>query len=171
MKTCLEIIEEYGIELKAIGKDLSRGFCKIHDDKINGKPQFTYWSSNDSWFCFRCGIGGDAIRLVAELEHISYTEAKKRLAGTEAEQLAELRDTLDTLDVNIAESYNLQLNLTLRPKFRDLLYRFPDRQQDILNAMKALDEELKNKINFSKMNELFERFKKFSETVAENGKV
>ena len=162
MKTCLEIIEEYGIELKDLGKDLARGYCKIHNDAAGSKPQFTYYKNNDSWFCFRCGIGGDAIRLVAEMEHISYAEAKKRLVGTEAEQLEELRDTLDNLDVEIASSYNLQLNLTLRPKFRDLLYRFPDKQQDILMAMKALDEELKNKINFTKMAELFERFKKFS---------
>jgi len=172
MKTCLEIIEEYGIELKDLGKDLARGYCKIHDDRAGGKPQFTYYKNNDSWFCFRCGIGGDAIRLVAEMEHISYNEAKKRLVGTEQEQLQENLDALDNLDVDIAQSYNLQLNLTLRPKFRDLLYRFPGKQQDVLNAMKALDEELKNKINFTKMSQLFERFKLFSEQiVAESVKV
>jgi|SRR5579864_292061 len=172
MKTCLEVIEEYGIELKDLGKDLARGYCKIHNDVASGKPQFTYYKNNDSWFCFRCGIGGDAIRLVAEMEHISYAEAKKRLVGTEAEQLEELRETLDSLDVDISQSYNLQLNLTLRPKFRDLLYKYPEHQQDILNAMKALDEELKNKINFTKMGELFERFKLFSEQiVAESSRV
>lgn len=171
MKTCLEIIEELGIELKPLGKDLSRGFCPIHDDRAGGKPQFTYYHLNDSFFCFRCGIGGDGIRLFAEVNHLSYAEAKKRLVGTEAEQLAELRETLDNLDVDIAQSYNLQLNLTLRPKFRDLLYRFPDKQQDILMAMKALDEELKNKINFTKMGELFARFKKFSEKLENPAKV
>lgn len=165
MKTCLEVIEEYNIELKDIGKDLARGYCKIHNDAAGSKPQFTYYKNSDSWFCFRCGIGGDAIRLVAEMEHTSYNEAKKRLVGTEQEQLAELKDTLDSLDVDISKSYNLQLNLTLRPKFRDLFYKFPDRQQDIFIAMKALDEELKNKITFEKMGQLFERFKKFSEMV------
>jgi DNA primase len=170
-KDLLSIIEEYGIELKDIGKDLSRGFCPIHDDKAGGKPQFTYYKNNDSWFCFRCGIGGDAIRLVAEMEHISYAEAKKRLVGTNQEQLQENLDALDSLDCDISQSYNLQLNLTLRPKFRDLLYRFPDRQQDVLMAMKALDEELKNKITFSKMGELFERFKKFSDIVEKSGQV
>lgn len=171
MKTCLEVIEEHGIELKDLGKDLARGFCPIHDDRAGGKPQFTYYKNNDSWFCFRCGIGGDAIRLVAEMEHISYSEAKKRLIGTEIEQLEELKNTLDNLDVDIAQSYNLQLNLSLRPKFRDLLYRFPDKQQDILMAMKALDEELKTKINFAKMEKLFERFKLFSEKLENPTKV
>lgn len=168
MKTCLDVIEEYNIELKDLGKDLARGYCKIHNDAAGGKPQFTYYKNNDSWFCFRCGIGGDAIRLVAEMEHISYAEAKKRLMGTEQEQLEELKETLDNLDVDISQSYNLQLNLTLRPKFRDLLYKYPDHQEDILNAMKALDEELKNKINFTKMGQLFERFRSFSEKLVEN---
>jgi DNA primase len=171
MKSCLEVIESYGIELKSIGKNLSRGFCLLHEDKSGGKPQFTYFLDTDSWFCFRCGIGGDAIRLVAEMEHISYTEAKKRLVGTEQEQLQENLDALDSLDIDIAQSYNLQLNLTLRPKFRDLLYKYPEHQQDILNAMKALDEELKNKINFDKMQKLFERFKLFSERLENPSRV
>jgi DNA primase len=161
MKDLRILIEEYGIELKPIGKDIYRGFCKIHND--TGKPNFTYYSANESFYCYSCNVGGDNIRFLAEMEHISYNEAKKRLVGTEAEQLAELKDTLDNLDCDISSSYNLQLNLTLRPKFRDLLYRFPERQQDILMAMKALDEELKTKINFIKMGELFERFKLFSE--------
>lgn len=171
MKTCLEIIEEYGIELKDLGKDLARGYCKIHNDAAGSKPQFTYYKNNDSWFCFRCGIGGDAVRLVAELEHISYVEAKKRLVGTTQEQLQENLDILDSLDVNIAESYNLQLNLTLRPKFRDLFYKYQNKQQDILMAMKSLDGELKNKINFTKMQELFARFKSFSEKLENPTKV
>jgi DNA primase len=171
MKTCLEVIESYNIELKSIGKNLSRGFCLLHEDKLGGNPQFTYFLDSDSWFCFRCGIGGDAIRLVAEMEKISYSEAKKRLVGTEAEQLEELKETLDNLDVDISQSYNLQLNLTLRPKFRDLLYKFPDKQQDILMAMKALDEELKNKINFIKMGELFTRFKLFRERLDKTAEV
>lgn len=165
MKTCLEIIEEYGIELKDIGKDLARGYCKIHDDAAGSKPQFTYYKNSDSWFCFRCGIGGDAIRLVAELEHISYADAKKKLVGTHQEQLEELKNTLDSLDVEISSSYNLQLNFALRPKFRDLFYKYPERSNDILMALKALDEEFKNKINFNKMQELFERFKKFQDQV------
>jgi DNA primase len=165
VKTCLDIIEELGtVELKPIGKDLYRGWCPIHfDNKAGGKPQFTYYSSSDSFFCFRCGIGGDGIRLFAEVNHLSYAEAKKRLVGTEQEQLQENMEKLDSLDCDISQSYNLQLNLTLRPKFRDLLYKYPDKQQDILMAMKSLDEELKNKINFNKMGELFERFKLFSE--------
>ena len=163
MKTCLEVIEEYGIELKDIGKDLSRGYCKIHNDAAGSKPQFTYFKKNDSWFCFRCGIGGDAIRLVAEMEHISYSEAKKRLVGTEQEQLQENLDILDSLDVNVAESYNLQLNLTLRPKFRDLLYKYPNKQEQILGYMKKLDENLKSKINFTDMGSIFQWFKDFSE--------
>lgn len=163
MKSLSELIEEYGIELKPLGKDMYRGYCVIHEDRAGGKPQFTYYPASESWFCFRCGIGGDAIRFLAEVEHISYSEAKKRLVGTEAEQLQELKDTLDNLDCDIKSSYNLQLNLTLRPKFRNLIYKYPDKQNDILMAMKALDEELRGKINFIKMGELFERFKSFSE--------
>ena len=166
MKDLRTYIEELGVELKPIGKGIYRGWCPIHlDNKAGGKPQFTYWSSTDSFFCFRCSIGGDGIRLFAEVNHLSYSDAKKRLVGTEAEQLEELKETLDNLDVEIASSYNLQLNFSLRPKFRDLFYRFPDKTQDILLALKALDDGLKSKITFEKVGELFMQFKKFSESL------
>jgi DNA primase len=165
MKSTLEIIEEYGIELKPLGKEIYRGYCKIHDDRAGGKPQFTYYSSSDSWYCFRCGIGGDAVRLVAEMEHLNYSDAKKKLIGTEAEQLEELKNNLESLDVDISQSYNLQLNFALRPRFRDLFYRYPEQSQNILMGLKALDEELKGEINFNKMQELFERFKHFQEKI------
>lgn len=173
MKDLRTYIEELGIELKPIGKGIYRGWCPIHEDnKAGGKPQFTFYEESSSWFCFRDGIGGDVVRLLAEVEHLSYSDAKKKLVGTEAEQLQELKDTLDNLDVEISSSYNLQLNLTLRPKFRELFYKHPDKQRDILMALKALDEELKSKITFQKMGELFERFKSFSEKlVAESVKV
>jgi DNA primase len=172
MKDLRTYIEELGIELKPIGKGIYRGWCPIHEDnKAGGKPQFTYYEESSSWFCFRDGIGGDVVRLLAEVEHISYKEAKERLVGTEAEQLAELKETLDNLDCDISSSYNLQLNLTLRPKFRDLLYKYPEHQQDILMAMKALDEELKNKITFEKMGELFKRYKDFSEKLENPTKI
>jgi DNA primase len=171
MKDLRTYIEELGIELKPIGKGIYRGWCPVHEDKKSGgKPQFTFYEDSQSWFCYRDGIGGDVVRLLAEVEKIPYIEAKRKLIGTEQEQLQENLDKLDSLDIDISQSYNLQLNLTLRPKFRDLLYKYPSKQQDILMAMKALDDELKNKITFQKMGELFERFKLFSEQVEETAK-
>ena len=174
MKTCLEIIEEIGsIELKPIGKDLYRGWCPIHfDNKAGGKPQFTYYASSDSFFCFRCGIGGDGVRLFAEVNHVSYSEAKKRLIGTNQEQLQENLDALDSLDVEISSSYNLQLNLTIRPKLRELLYKYPDKQDRILHFMEELDKKLKVKINFTEMGDIFKWFKDLQDSmVAKNPQV
>jgi DNA primase len=174
MKNLATLLEEFNVEIKPIGKNIYRGFCPFpgHNDVAGGKPQFTYYSESDSYFCFRCGEGGDAVRFLATMNGISYADAKKKLIGTEQEQLEELKNNLENLDIEISSLYNLQLNFALRPKFRDLFYKYPDRSQDILMGLKALDAELTKEINFNKMQELFERFKRFQEqVVAESGRV
>ena len=165
MKSLLDLIEEQGIELTPIAKDIYRGFCPLHPDREGGKPQFTYYAASESFFCYRCNIGGDNVRFLAEIEGIPYNEAKQRLLGTLAEQFQELNDITDNLDATVESEFNLKLNFALRPKFRELFYKYPEKSEEILKMLHELDTELKNKINLETMDRLFENFKKFSDQI------
>lgn len=72
-----EVVERYGIELRQSGCALI-GRCPFHED--GGRPNLYVYPSTRSWYCYRCGIGGDVIRLVERIEGIGFREAVSRLA-------------------------------------------------------------------------------------------
>ena len=49
----------YDGELKQISGVL-RGACPFHHD--TGTPNFTIYPKTNTWYCFRCGVGGDSIK-------------------------------------------------------------------------------------------------------------
>ena len=53
------------------------GLCPFHQEKT---PSFSVSPSKQLFYCHGCGKGGDAIRFLRELEHLSYVEAVERLA-------------------------------------------------------------------------------------------
>lgn len=77
----VSIVEEAGIDLKRIGDDVWRGHCPFHHD--DRTPNFTVYEKTDSWFCFACGIGGNAVRFAQLFYNESYEEAKIRIYGDE----------------------------------------------------------------------------------------
>ncbi len=73
-----QVVEGYGIGLKAAGRTLI-GRCPFHHD--GGRPNLTVYEDTNSWYCFRCGIGGDAISFIRLIEGIGFREAVLRLGG------------------------------------------------------------------------------------------
>lgn len=73
----LEVVARYGIELCAAGHAL-KGRCPFHAD--GGRPNLYVYPNSQSWYCFRCGLGGDAIAFVMRREGLSFLEACARLA-------------------------------------------------------------------------------------------
>lgn len=61
-----------GVEFNAAG------FCRcpLHQEKT---ASFKLYEKSNSFFCFGCGKGGDAIRLYAELKGIRYFQAMHRI--------------------------------------------------------------------------------------------
>jgi DNA primase len=63
--------------LKRVGRRY-QGLCPFHSEKT---PSFTVNPELGLYHCFGCGVGGDAIRFVREVEHLDFVGAVERLAG------------------------------------------------------------------------------------------
>ena len=69
------VISSY-ITLKRAGSNLN-GLCPFHSEKT---PSFTVFPSTQSFYCFGCGAGGDAITFVMRMENLDYVSAVRTLA-------------------------------------------------------------------------------------------
>lgn len=70
-----QLIGSY-VQLKRRGRNLT-GLCPFHSEKT---PSFTVYPENQSFYCFGCGAGGDAISFVRKAENMEYIEAVRFLA-------------------------------------------------------------------------------------------
>lgn len=73
-----EVVARYGIELRPSGRALV-GRCPFHAD--GGRPNLHVYQSSDSWYCYRCAIGGDVISFVERIESVGFRQAVERIAG------------------------------------------------------------------------------------------
>ncbi len=64
------------VSLKRAGSNL-KGLCPFHSEKT---PSFTVYPSDNSFYCFGCGAGGDQISFVMRMEHLDYPDAIQYLA-------------------------------------------------------------------------------------------
>ena len=64
------------VTLKRAGANFS-GLCPFHSEKT---PSFTVFPSDGSFYCFGCGVGGNAITFVRRIENLDFTEAVSHLA-------------------------------------------------------------------------------------------
>ncbi|MGI8532930.1 MAG: DNA primase [Geodermatophilaceae bacterium] len=71
-----DVVGEH-LQLRAAGGGSLKGLCPFHDEKT---PSFQVTPSRGLWFCFGCGEGGDVIRFVEKVEHLSFVEGVERLA-------------------------------------------------------------------------------------------
>ena len=73
-----DIVAGYGVELRRQGRALV-GRCLFHAD--GGRPNLYVFGSTNSWYCFRCGVGGDVVKFVMLAEDVGFVEAVERLTG------------------------------------------------------------------------------------------
>jgi len=71
-----EVVGEH-VTLKPAGLGALKGLCPFHDERT---PSFQVRPQVGFYHCFGCGEGGDAIKFVMTLEHLSFVEAVERLA-------------------------------------------------------------------------------------------
>lgn len=64
------------VALKRAGANL-KGLCPFHSEKT---PSFVVYPHDNSFYCFGCGIGGDAVTFVKQMEHLDYPDALEFLA-------------------------------------------------------------------------------------------
>lgn len=84
------VVSSY-VSLKRAGSNFS-GSCPFHSEKT---PSFVVFPSTQSFYCFGCGAGGDAISFIMRAENIDYISAIKTLAQRGG---ITLPDTIDGYD-------------------------------------------------------------------------
>ncbi|SFV59148.1 DNA primase [hydrothermal vent metagenome] len=79
LKNSIDIVDVIGsfIELKKAGANYKAN-CPFHGEKT---PSFVVSPSKQIYHCFGCGVGGDSVKFVMELEKLSYPEAIEKLAA------------------------------------------------------------------------------------------
>lgn len=75
-RTDIESVIAPYVNLSKRGR-LVKGLCPFHNEKT---PSFTIYTDSQSFYCFGCGAGGDAITFVRRIENLDYVEAVKVLA-------------------------------------------------------------------------------------------
>jgi DNA primase len=73
-----DVVARYGIELRRCGRALV-GWCPFHDDQ--GRPNLWVYPGSDSFYCYRCNVGGDTIDFVERIERVDFRAAVERLAS------------------------------------------------------------------------------------------
>lgn len=79
-----DVISTY-VTLKRRGNTLV-GLCPFHNEKT---PSFTVYPNTQSFYCFGCGAGGDAVGFIKRIENLDYIDAVKTLAQRAGMQMPE----------------------------------------------------------------------------------
>ncbi|MCI6639953.1 MAG: DNA primase [Pygmaiobacter massiliensis] len=108
----VELVSGY-VKLRHRGRTYT-GLCPFHSEKT---PSFVVYPENQSFYCFGCGVGGDAITFVKKIQNVDYLEAVKTLAARAGMPLPEEKDDTSRLKSRIlamnkdaARFYCAQLN-------------------------------------------------------------
>lgn len=75
-RTDIESLISQYVNLSKRGRT-PKGLCPFHNEKT---PSFTVYPENQSFYCFGCGAGGDAITFMRKIENLDYVEAVRLLA-------------------------------------------------------------------------------------------
>lgn len=78
-----DVVGEH-VQLRNAGGGNLKGICPFHDEK---SPSLSVSPGRNLFHCFGCGAGGDVIRFVEQIEHLSFTEAVENLASRAGIQL------------------------------------------------------------------------------------
>ena len=70
-----QVISSY-VTLRPAGSNMV-GLCPFHSEN---SPSFTVFGSDDHFYCFGCGAGGDVITFVMRMENVDYPTALELLA-------------------------------------------------------------------------------------------
>jgi DNA primase len=73
----VDVISEQ-VTLKPAGGGNLKGLCPFHDEKT---PSFNVSPARNVFYCHGCGNGGDAIKFVMDVDHLTFVEAVERLAA------------------------------------------------------------------------------------------
>lgn len=93
MKTDINDIISTYVSLKKRGSTYV-GLCPFHNEKT---PSFTVYPDTQSFYCFGCGAGGDAVGFIKKIENLDYIDAVKSLAQRAGMQMPDDNSYDDSL--------------------------------------------------------------------------
>lgn len=70
-----ELVSKY-TEIRHRGSHTPVALCPFHSEKT---PSFVIYRDTQSYYCFGCGAGGDAVNFIRNIEHLDYSEAVRYL--------------------------------------------------------------------------------------------
>ena len=88
-----DIIGSY-VSLKRAGSNM-QGLCPFHKEKT---PSFSVSSDKQIYHCFGCGVGGDVVKFVMNIENVSFKEAVELLADRAKMELPQDDEVVDVGD-------------------------------------------------------------------------
>ena len=102
----VDVISQY-VTLKKSGRGYM-GRCPFHNEKT---PSFSVSSEKQFYHCFGCGVGGDVINFVKEIENLSFTEALQFLADRANIRLPQVEAQNDEAYQKKEQYYEINRNL------------------------------------------------------------
>jgi len=66
------------VALRNAGGGNLKGLCPFHEEK---SPSLSVSPARGLFHCFGCGVGGDVIRFIERIDHVSFSESVERLAA------------------------------------------------------------------------------------------
>ena len=109
-----DIIGSY-VTLKRAGSNLV-GLCPFHSERT---PSFTVFPSSESFHCFGCGVGGDAISFIMRAENLDYVSAIEFLAARVSITIPQ--DSDNKAD-NVSRKRIIEMNKAAARFFRSMLF-------------------------------------------------
>jgi len=96
LKNSIDIVDVVGsfVELRKAGANYKAN-CPFHGEKT---PSFVVSPTKQIYHCFGCGVGGDSIKFLMELEKLSYPESIEKLANMFNFSLTYTKGTSDYSD-------------------------------------------------------------------------
>jgi DNA primase len=117
----VDLIQSY-VPLKRAGSQF-RANCPFHNEKT---PSFYVNPARQSFHCFGCGKGGDAISFVRDYENLPFMEAVRKLAGRAGVQIREEESDPEADKKRKSKGRILDLHREAAEFFHQLLLKSPD---------------------------------------------
>lgn len=153
----VDVISQY-VHLKRSGRNYF-GLCPFHNEK---SPSFSVSPDKQIFHCFGCGVGGNVITFVSQIEGLNFVETVQMLAERANIQLPTLQNNGDT-QKEILKDKVYKINEFTAEYYHQNLYKPQAKMgQEYVKKRQLTNETLKSfRIGFSgKFNELYQELKK-----------
>ncbi len=153
----VDVISQY-VHLKRSGRNYF-GLCPFHNEK---SPSFSVSPDKQIFHCFGCGVGGNVITFVSQIEGLNFVETVQMLAERANIQLPTLQNNGDTQREILKDKVYKVNEFTAEYYHQNLYKQQAKMAQEYVKKRQLTNETLKSfRIGFSgKFDELYQELRK-----------